>query len=195
MGLTVPRFDRSFIERRNHRLRADAAKGQSVDWLMATYGVSRKSVYRITEGTLIEPPSKIIAEPLAEWEITLREAGYTPSKVNPPRPTREWVEALEDAVLDDAFDRSCVYFVQEEGDDAYLKIGVSSSRSFAGRMSGLRSGNARRLVVTRIVAGDVATEARLHAYFSTLRMRGEWFRVDDELAVVARARLSSGAFV
>lgn len=185
------RLDRKQIAARNERIRADYLGGRDLDIIVATYGVTRRSINRIIEDLpLPEPGGELDVEPLAEWELALREGGFLGSRLvaTVPVPSLEWIDSLED-VEAVAPDRPCVYFVQEHGAGGHVKIGASSTLYVRGRVSGMQGGNPRTLVIRRLVLGDVATEARLHAYFADLSIRGEWFTIDDELARVSRGVL------
>jgi hypothetical protein len=71
-----------------------------------------------------------------------------------------------------------VYFIIESGDYSRVKIG-RTTRTVGERINGLNSGNWRELVMWKCVDG--LDEKELHARFDHLRIRGEWFIVDDVL--------------
>jgi hypothetical protein len=68
------------------------------------------------------------------------------------------------------------YFVRE-GD--MIKIG--SSIRPEDRISSLQTGTPRSLETLAIVSQDIADEFATHQLFAHLRVRGEWFRADQEL--------------
>lgn len=69
------------------------------------------------------------------------------------------------------------YLIQEE-DGGFVKIGTTTN-NVKHRLAIMQVANARTLVLRREIPGNV--ERELHARFAHLRVRGEWFRVDDEL--------------
>lgn len=74
---------------------------------------------------------------------------------------------------------SVVYFVQgHEGGP--VKIGVTSD--IDKRLKALQTGHPDFLRLLRWVPGDAVTEASFHARFASLRMTGEWFRFEGDLA-------------
>lgn len=68
------------------------------------------------------------------------------------------------------------YFVRD-GD--MIKIG--SSMRPADRISNLQTGSSRPLEVLAVVSQEIADEFGTHQLFDHLRVRGEWFRADQEL--------------
>lgn len=72
-----------------------------------------------------------------------------------------------------------VYFIQPEGEPA-VKIGITSN--VPARLSALQMAHHRPLNVIGIMPGGGREEAALHARFAAHRLRGEWFRLDDEIA-------------
>lgn len=80
--------------------------------------------------------------------------------------------------------RGYVYFVQ--GGDA-IKIGFSTNT--AGRLVGLQTSNAEELELLGSVRGSQKDEAELHEMFCHLRLRGEWFRAEDELTDYIKSAL------
>lgn len=73
--------------------------------------------------------------------------------------------------------QSVVYFAQ---DGEFIKIGFSSLGAES-RLESLQCGNPRLIVILGTVPGSKALETSLHARFSHLRERGEWFRTDPDL--------------
>lgn len=72
-----------------------------------------------------------------------------------------------------------VYLVAEEGDDTYLKIGVTSSDDVRARVAGLQTGNRRKLIIRKTFQGTMSTEQGLHRWFSDRRVSGEWFHFPE----------------
>jgi hypothetical protein len=79
-----------------------------------------------------------------------------------------------------------VYFVQA-GPDGPVKIGTSMVCAYEKRLSTLRSNNHEELLPLRHVRGDHRLEAKLHRYFVSMRLHREWFRMEGDLAIVAKA--------
>jgi hypothetical protein len=76
-----------------------------------------------------------------------------------------------------------VYFIAEEGDERYVKIGLSKQASVTLRMSQLQVGNPRKLVLLgTLPTSDVyKLEAYFHHHLAALRVNGEWFQRTPEL--------------
>jgi hypothetical protein len=73
-----------------------------------------------------------------------------------------------------------VYFVRARGTQ-YVKIGyVQDSPGVASRLSTLQCGSPFRLVLERIIPGELADEAALHQRFAAYRTIGEWFRLTSK---------------
>lgn len=72
-----------------------------------------------------------------------------------------------------------IYFIQPEGEPA-VKIGQTGN--VPARLSALQMAHHKPLAVIAIMPGGGKEEAALHARFATQRRRGEWFRLDDEIA-------------
>lgn len=70
-----------------------------------------------------------------------------------------------------------VYFITD-GDA--IKIGHATN--VKKRLSSLQSGHSKRLTVLTTVSGCVMSEYSLHQRFAHLRISGEWFRPEPELA-------------
>lgn len=75
------------------------------------------------------------------------------------------------------------YFIQGEGGGP-IKIGISTRAGLQNRLSSIQTGHPDRLVV-RIMRGN--REREMHLRFAHLRLAGEWFHADGELAEVAHA--------
>jgi len=72
---------------------------------------------------------------------------------------------------------NCVYFIQAESGP--IKIGFTTD--VRGRMAALQTATAEELTLVGIMPGDEQEEAALHARFGSSRIRGEWFRPDEEI--------------
>lgn len=71
-----------------------------------------------------------------------------------------------------------IYFV---GYGAYVKIGYTRG-DVAKRVRGLNTATPETIVIFAIVRGTPEDERALHARFTTLRLRGEWFKHEGALA-------------
>lgn len=101
------------------------------------------------------------------------ESTYGPQK--PYRPQRE----------------GYVYFVQEEGGGP-IKIGWATNPSK--RLSGMQSGNPRRLRLIGAIAGERNLEGKLHTKFAKFRQTGEWFEPHPTLlAYIAKRTIQKEA--
>lgn len=72
-----------------------------------------------------------------------------------------------------------IYFIACEPMDA-VKIGFTASNPMA-RLANLQTGCPAPLKLLAYVQGSIAEEQRLHSAFWTLRIQGEWFRLDGKL--------------
>ena len=75
-----------------------------------------------------------------------------------------------------------VYFIQA-GDDGPIKIG--SAVDPIARLKELQVGNPQPLHILMTLADDEGLERQLHQRFAPLRLHGEWFRPEQELAALA----------
>lgn len=73
-----------------------------------------------------------------------------------------------------------IYFVQS-GKDGPIKIGYTTQGSLRDRLSKLQTGNQSKMILLGIEIGDRSHETRLHQMFAPGRLRGEWFRPDNDL--------------
>jgi hypothetical protein len=81
-----------------------------------------------------------------------------------------------------------IYFIFNERANA-VKIGTA--REPDARLESLQVGSPDPLILLLEIPGGLKFEARLHARFQSLCIRGEWFRADPELmAEVERLRAS-----
>lgn len=86
--------------------------------------------------------------------------------------------------------RPCVYFIQF-GATGPIKIGTAVN--IAMRLSTLQVACPEELRVILTVDGGEYAEERLHARFSELRIRGEWFRPASELLEFVERIRSAGS--
>ena len=83
----------------------------------------------------------------------------------------------------DHFEKRVVYFVARTPRPVVgelVKIGMASN--MAARFSALQSSQPETIYLLATIPGGLTVERRLHRVYSHLRERGEWFRVDPELA-------------
>ncbi|HTD72233.1 MAG TPA: GIY-YIG nuclease family protein [Steroidobacteraceae bacterium] len=73
-----------------------------------------------------------------------------------------------------------VYFIQNERGS--VKIGHSANP--AKRLASLRVSSPEDLTLIRVIEGEVTTEGQMHKHFSAHRIRGEWFRFNDEMLTI-----------
>jgi hypothetical protein len=83
--------------------------------------------------------------------------------------------------------KSIVYFIQA-ADGGPIKIGRSTEMGLTSRLSGIQTGNPRRLVICSYLEGTGALESELHLRFGWAHVRGEWFAPVPELVELAKAR-------
>lgn len=76
---------------------------------------------------------------------------------------------------------SIVYFIYASG-TRLVKIGVSTKQRLPNRLIELQCGNPDELVLLGYMDGDTERETLLHGMFAAQHHRGEWFRLDAELA-------------
>ena len=71
-----------------------------------------------------------------------------------------------------------IYFITQG--DEYVKIGYCSKNP-TNRLSCLQVGNPAALELRAVMGGHLGTEAMLHERFKRYHIRGEWFRLSDEI--------------
>ena len=98
---------------------------------------------------------------------------------------KERAELIREVIIDRdtralaAIPGSVVYFVQAT-EGGPVKIGVTTDLSR--RLKALQTAQAEPLRVLRWVPGNEAIEAYYHRVFGHLRIQGEWFRFEGDLA-------------
>ena len=75
------------------------------------------------------------------------------------------------------------YFIQNESGDA-VKIGISKSPEQ--RLRNLQTAHHQKLKIVAIVEGN--REEEFHARFKKSKLRGEWFKVDPEMAAYLQSQ-------
>jgi hypothetical protein len=80
-----------------------------------------------------------------------------------------------------------IYFIQS-GRSRFVKIGYCAGEPRV-RLAQLQVGNPDPLKLIAVKEGDKDAEKRWHQMFDYLRVRGEWFRWDDELRDAAKPLL------
>jgi hypothetical protein len=76
--------------------------------------------------------------------------------------------------------RGRIYFISTDSETAPIKIGFTC-KAPTERARQLQTGNHENLLVIAEFEGDQSTERRLHKFFSSSRLNGEWFRRDEAL--------------
>jgi T5orf172 domain len=71
-----------------------------------------------------------------------------------------------------------VYVIAEEGNDSLVKVGISKSATK--RLTGLQTGNPRKLTILHVVSvasvsAAYALEMAVHDRLGKWRLNGEWF--------------------
>lgn len=78
--------------------------------------------------------------------------------------------------------RPIVYFIQyRDQPDAPVKIGFTTTRNLAARLSCIQVSNPYPLAVIATMPGDERTEQQTHERFHEARMLGEWFEMTPDL--------------
>jgi Meiotically up-regulated gene 113 len=70
-----------------------------------------------------------------------------------------------------------VYFISP--DDGTVKIGFTTC--LKSRLRSLRTAHPKKLMILLVVPGTREDEQELHRRFSNLRVRGEWFKLDETI--------------
>jgi hypothetical protein len=73
-----------------------------------------------------------------------------------------------------------IYFVLESIDNV-VKIGKTQEDKLMLRISGIQTGNHRELKLIGVCEGYTKKEKELHKLFNHLRIKGEWFRYEEDL--------------
>lgn len=96
----------------------------------------------------------------------------------------EW-EREQARLLKDANEKTFVYFIVDWQRSA-VKIGVSAKPDQ--RLREVQTGNPHPLELALIVPGGYALERRLHQQYAPIRLRGEWFKLTQELVDLITTR-------
>lgn len=119
--------------------------------------------------------------PLSNYTILKRMAGWTqrmayrhigPRGLAKGRPR-------SDGTLSERSRPGFIYFLQN-GRRKVVKIGYT--RDHGGRVSSMQSANPEELRVLATIRGTRLAEAELHKRFAKYNVRGEWFRLEGDLA-------------
>jgi hypothetical protein len=92
---------------------------------------------------------------------------------------KELAQAMQ-ATNNDVSPTGFVYFVYEEGNQCFFKIGYTTQDSVEDRLKTLQTGNRRKLIIYKKIETNNASclEQEIHHIFSHERVRGEWFNID-----------------
>jgi len=83
---------------------------------------------------------------------------------------------------------SSVYFIREMT-SGHVKIGWTQGRP-ASRLRTLQVAHPHELALLCAIPGDKATERALHTKYAHLRLRGEWFRYEEDLRVLIEEQIA-----
>lgn len=73
---------------------------------------------------------------------------------------------------------SVIYFIQP-ADQPFIKVG--RTRDLWPRLCGLQTGNPHQLELLFVIEGDEERENEIHLALSRHSVRGEWFRMNDDV--------------
>jgi hypothetical protein len=68
------------------------------------------------------------------------------------------------------------------GDSGMVKIGFALNPEQ--RLRELQTGHWETLSLIRVIEGDIGAESWMHGRFSEFRVRGEWFRLTEEMLTI-----------
>ncbi len=136
-----------------------------------------------------------------EFEALLIAAGlrlsWTTSPSKPPLPApksahdRAMARGAERARREKQRRQESVYFLEATG-TGLVKIGKATGDPKS-RVAWLQTGSAAELRLLHWIEGrNKGDEAALHRRFKHLRVRGEWFRFEGELAEYVKALMAGG---
>lgn len=145
-------------------------------------GVSRQRVHQlITNGNLAT-----VTDAAGEKYIPLREIHRY------RRLARAQSGPKEEAVTEnwkkkrlERLESSAIYFIQRGDEHGAIKIGWTWTDPMK-RLHTLQHANDETLTLLGYFPGSCGDEAALHERFAHLRIRGEWFRPDDDLLAFIR---------
>lgn len=114
-----------------------------------------------------------------------REAMNTFSKMFDPKrnqflqKTPNWTTISEPQ---SSLPESYVYFITEEGDERFVKIGRAKDIRY--RLDMLQTGNPRLLKVMRKMPGAQRLESWMRNKFKQQHIRSEWYHTQEEMATI-----------
>lgn len=85
--------------------------------------------------------------------------------------------------------QSFVYFILD-ATNGMVKIGKAGAP--VKRLSSLQTATSAELELAGLLAGGVTLEREIHEHFAESRVRGEWFRVTNELIDLVKAAHAAG---
>jgi hypothetical protein len=74
-----------------------------------------------------------------------------------------------------------IYFITEEGNLDYIKIGFTDNEDVRLRIATLQTGNPRKLILVKAIEGTYEHEQALHLLFANDKIRGEWFIYSEDI--------------
>lgn len=115
---------------------------------------------------------------LAYRREAMRDFGkiFDPRRSKFPRNIPNWITV---SAPQSPTPNSYVYFIMEEGDDRFVKIG--RARNIQDRLTMLQTGNPRLLKVMRKIPGAERVESWMKDRFSPLKIRSEWHLVHEDM--------------
>lgn len=82
-----------------------------------------------------------------------------------------------------------LYFITENDCYEFVKIGYTDN--LVARLAALQSSNPREIILLGTKEGLIEDEKELHIKFNHLRVRGEWFKYNEELRNYLRKLLNT----
>lgn len=90
--------------------------------------------------------------------------------------------SIRSLLLQEDTDLPVIYFIACE--PGPIKIGKTTARGLKGRFAGLQTSCPFELKLCRVSYGDLSVELVLHRMFAGYRLKGEWFKRNDELELL-----------
>jgi hypothetical protein len=103
-------------------------------------------------------------------------------KSNQLRPFVQVLQDLSTAAVVFYGGLAMIYFISDEARE-FVKIGYTGSTDANGRLSAIQVGSINQLEIIHTMPGNETEEKRLHTLFSKSSERGEWFRINLEIAI------------